>query len=65
MDNKAINLLNKAHMVKAAFQMGSATYDDARAAYLAYTKVANTEGERIAKKHGMKYRPISITALMR
>lgn len=57
--------LQQAKEIIIAMKMGVIAYDDAKAKCQPLLDIANIKSQEIAKKHGIKYRPIIFAGFAR
>lgn len=60
-----MNLRDTANLVRGQMLRGELTYDDAVATLAPLVVEADKRGAELAKKHGMRYKKISVAALLR
>ena len=58
-------LLLSAQDAVGRMRMGALSYDEARAIVERYIVAANAEGKLLAKKYGMRFKPMSAIGFMR
>lgn len=65
MDTQLEQMLSEARASVSAMRAGAVSYDECKAVVSRYISEANVRGKEIAKRFGMRYKPLSVTAFMR
>ena len=65
MDAKTKNLLEEAEQARARFRTGQIGHDEAYAIAQRYIDRVNEKGIEIAKRFGVRPRPVSVRSFMR
>lgn len=65
MENTAVQNRERLAEIRALLLKGAIDFDEARAKAKPIIDAMNERGKEIAKSHGMKYKPITFTGIMR
>lgn len=65
MDARTSKLYRAALIARSQYQIGAINRDEAMKAIMAYLNHANAKGKKIAKSHGVAFKPISPWGFLR